>query len=338
LAFDDLAKGPLSDAAMISRLFAAGALVLSLQTAFGAELRIGMIGLDTSHAPAFTRLLNDPSNTDHVPGGRVVAGFKGGSPDLKSSWSRVDGFTRELTQKWGVTLYDSIEAMCAHVDAVLLESVDGRVHLAQARPVIAAGKPLYLDKPMAASLTDVAEIFHLAREKGVPVFSASGLRFGKNTQAARSGALGRVLKAETFSPCSIDPTHPDLFWYGIHGVESLFTVMGTGCTSVRRGQTANGKIEVIGTWQGGRTGIYREGEGYGGKAWGEKGESAVGQFDGYRPLVVAIMEFFRTGVAPVPPAETVELFAFMEAADESKRRGGAEVAIREVLERAGWSK
>jgi len=309
--------------------------VVPPSSASGAELRLGMVGLDTSHATAFTKLLNDPTDKDYVPGGRVVAAVKGGSKDIESSWTRVDGYTRELTEKWGVKIYDSIEAMCAQVDAVLIESVDGRPHLEQARPVIAAGKPLYIDKPMAGSLKDTLEIFRLARAKGVPVFSSSSLRFAKSTLAVRGGSIGEVTRAETSSPCHVDPTHPELFWYGIHGVESLFTVMGTGCESVRRGTTADGKIEVTGTWKGGRTGVYREGKGYEGKAVGSKGEAPVGAFDGYAPLVVAIMKFFQTGVAPVPEAETVELFAFMEASDESKKQGGAAVSVRDILARAG---
>jgi predicted dehydrogenase len=300
------------------------------------ELRIGMIGLDTSHATAFTALLNDPKSPDRVSGAKVVAAFKGGSPDVESSWSRVEGYTRELREKYSVTLYDSIEELCRHVDAVMLESVDGRPHLEQAKPVIKARKPLYIDKPMAGSLKDVLEIFRLAKEAGVPVFSSSSLRFGRNTQAVRNGSIGNVLRAETSSPCHLEKTHPDLFWYGIHGVESLFTVMGSGCESVKRGTTSDGRIEVKGTWKGERVGIYREDpKGYGGTAKGEKGESPVGAYDGYHPLVDEVIKFFRTGVAPVAPEETIELFAFMEAADESKRQGGAEVEIVGVLKRAG---
>lgn len=310
-------------------------LLSTLTATSAAELRLGMVGLDTSHATAFAKLLNDPSDKDYVPGGRVVAAVKGGSKDIESSWTRVDGYTRELTEKWGIKIYDTIEAMCADVDAVLIESVDGRPHLAQARPVIAAGKALYIDKPMGGSLKDVVEIFRLAREKKVPVFSSSSLRFAKSTLAVRGGSIGEVTRAETSSPCHVDPTHAELFWYGIHGVESLFTVMGTGCETVRRGTTADGRIEVTGTWKGGRVGVYREGKGYEGKAVGTKGEAPVGAFDGYAPLVVAIMKFFRTGVAPVPEAETLELFAFMEASDESKKREGAAVSVRDILVRAG---
>ena len=320
----------------LAKLLASILLGVSLTSNAAEELRLGMIGLDTSHVTAFTALLNDPKSPNHVTGAKIVAAFKGGSPDIESSWSRVEGYTKELHDKFGVTIYDSIEEMCQHVDAVMLESVDGRPHLEQARPVIKARKPLYIDKPMAGSLKDALEIFRLAKQAGVPVFSASSLRYGKTTQAVRNGSIGKVLRAETSSPCHLEKTHPDLFWYGVHGVESLFTVMGTGCESVKRGTTGDGLIEVTGTWAGGRVGIYRENpKGYGGTAKGERGESPVGAYEGYHPLVAEAVKFFRTGMAPVPPEETIEILAFMEAADESKRQGGAEVKIADMLKRAG---
>jgi hypothetical protein len=300
-----------------------------------ADLRLGMVGLDTSHVSAFTSLLNNPADKNHVPGARVVAAFKGGSPDIESSRTRVEGFTKELKEKWGVQICDTIEEMCRQVDAVMIESVDGRPHLEQAKPVIAAHKPLFIDKPLAGSLRDGMEILRLAREAGVPVFSSSSLRFAKSTQAVRQGSLGKVARAETSSPCSLEAHHPDLFFYGVHGVESLFTLLGTGCETVKRGKTAEGKIEVVGEWAGGRSGTFREAKDYTGKAWGEKGEADVGAYDGYRPLVIEAVKFFQTGVAPVPPEETIEILAFMEAADESKRQGGAPVKIKDMIKKAG---
>ena len=300
-----------------------------------ADLRIGMIGLDTSHVPAFTGILNDPKAKGHVEGAKVVAAFKGGSADIESSYKRIDGFTKTLTEKYGVKLYDSIEEMCKNVDAVMIESVDGRPHLDQARPVIKAGKPLFLDKPMAGSLKDVLELFRLAKEAKVPVFSSSSLRFAKAAQAVRNGSIGTVKYCEATSPASLEKTHPDLFWYGVHGCETLYTVMGRGCETVKRGKTEDGMIEVTGTWAGGRTGIFRESKTYTGIAKGEKGEAVIGAYDGYAPLVVEVIKFFQTGIAPVSPEETIELFTFMEAADESKRQGGAAVKISDVLKKNG---
>ncbi len=317
---------------MKSKLILAAS-VLGCWAALGADLRIGIIGCDTSHVPAFTELLNNPDAKGHVAGGKVVAAFKGGSKDIASSWSRVDQYARTLQERYGVKICDTIEELCAQVDAVLVESVDGRPHLEQVKPVLQAHKPVFIDKPMAGSLRDVLEIFRLAKEAKVPVFSASALRFGKDTQAVRQGSIGKVTYVETYGPCELEPHHPDLFWYGVHGVEALFTILGPGCETVQRGTTPEGEIEVVGLWSGGRKGVFREDKKFHGLAKGEKGEAPAGSLEGYGPLVAEIMKFFQTGVAPVKPEETVEIFAFMEAADTSKSQGGAPVKISDVLKK-----
>ncbi len=313
------------------------ALSLPLLAQEPKPLKVGIIGLDTSHATAFTGALNNkPKNPEDVPrlaGARVTHAYPQGSPDIESSTKRVPEYTAKV-KELGVEIVGSIETLVANVDAVLLETNDGRPHLAQLLPVLQAKKPVFIDKPIAASLADVIRILDAAKKAGVPLFSASSLRYGRGSQAVRAGSIGKVKSAETFSPASLEPSHPDLFWYGIHGVESLFTVMGPGCVSVKRGTTADGKIEVTGTWEGGRTGIFRESKGYGGKAIGEKGEAEVGKYDGYDPLLVEIIAMFRGGSVPVAAEETLEIYAFMEAADESKRRGGAEVTLKEVLDKA----
>lgn len=296
-------------------------------------LRAGIIGLDTSHAPAFTKTLNAASPVAGAEGVRIVAAYPKGSPDIVSSVERVPAYTEEL-KKLGVEIVDSIDELLKRVDVVFLETNDGRPHLEQVLPCLKAGKPCFIDKPIAASLSDAVAIFELAKKYRVPVFSSSSLRFGKNTLAVRGGSLGKVTHAETSSPAKLESTHPDLFWYGIHGVESLFTVMGAGCQSVTRGTTADEKIEVKGQWSGGRTGIFREGVGYAGKAVGEKGEGPVGSYDGYDPLVLEIVKFFHTGKAPVSPEETLEIYAFMEAADESKKQNGASVTLESIMTKA----
>ncbi len=299
-------------------------------------LRAGIIGLDTSHVLAFTESLNkgpkNPADADKVAGVKVVAAYPQGSKDIEASVKRVPEYT-EKVKTLGVEIVDSIEELMKRVDVVFLESNDGRVHLEQVRPVLKAGKPVFIDKPIAGNLAEVILILEEAKKAGVPLFCSSSLRFGKNTQAVHKGSIGKVKSAETTSPSSLEKTHPDLYWYGVHGCESLFTVMGTGCKSVKRGTTSDGKIEVIGTWGDGRTGIFRESKGYGGKAIGENGEAAIGSYDGYDVLLFEIIKMFRSGKPPVSAEETIELYAFMEAADESKRRGGAEVTLQEVLEK-----
>jgi predicted dehydrogenase len=297
--------------------------------------RIGMIGLDTSHVTAFAKLIND---REKEFGCKVVAGYPGGSADVEASASRVQQFTNELKDKFGVEIVGTIEDLCQKVDGVLLESVDGRPHLEQVRPVIAAKKPVYIDKPMAGSLAHVLEIFRLAKEAGVPCWSSSSLRFCPRVIGMRNNdAVGDVLGCDAFSPCSLEPHHPDLYWYGVHGVEILFTIMGTGCESVRRVQT-DGYELVVGVWKGGRIGTFRGLRAgkldYGALVYGTKGIARAGNNEGYEPLVAEIVKFFKTGQVPVPPEETIEVFAFMTAADESKAQNGAPVTIASVLEKA----
>jgi len=318
---------------MIRSLLTLTVALLTASSISAQNIRAGIIGLDTSHVLSFSKTLNETPQKPEVMGVRMVAAYPQGSKDIEGSTKRVPEYT-EKVKAMGVEIVPSIDALLDKVDVVFLETNDGRPHLEQLLPCLKAGKPVFIDKPIAGTLVDAIKIFDEAKKAGVPVFSSSSLRFGKNTQAVRGGSIGTVKQAETTSPASLEVTHPDLFWYGIHGVESLFTVMGTGCVSVKRDTTAEGKITVTGTWEGGRTGTFTEAKGYTGKAVGDKGEAPIGSYDGYDPLLFAAVHFFRTGVAPVKPEETLEIYAFMEAADESKRQGGAEVTIKSVMDKA----
>ena len=307
------------------------------QTDSVQPLRVGIIGLDTSHVVVFTRIFNDDADPEHVPGVRVVAAFKGGSPDVEASRTRVDTFTAELREKWNIKIVDDIPTLCGMVDAILLESVDGRTHLEQVKPVLAAKKPVYIDKPLAASYKDAKEITRLAQQAGVPWFSTSALRFWEETQRLKSsaGLVGDMVGYTVYGPSPTEPHHPDLMWYGIHGVEMLFTLMGVGCESVSRVSTANEDV-VVGRWKDGRLGVmrgFRNGlSEYGITLFSDKSVlHSEPRPSVYGPLLVEIAKFFRTQVPPVHPEETLEIMAFIEAADMSKARGGASVQLSEVM-------
>lgn len=303
---------------------------LCVASAAGARLRLGIIGTDTSHVTAFTQILNDESSPDHVPGGQVVAAYKGGSPDVESSATRVDQFAAELRSKWNVRFFATIPELCRNVDAVLLESVDGRVHLEQARLVIAAHKPLFIDKPLASTLEDAREIARLAAEAGVPWFSASSLRFG---EIAETMKFADATGVDTWGPGPLEPHHQlDLSWYAIHPIELLYALMGPGCGEVTRIFTPDADV-IVGRWKDGRIGTVRAlrpyGD-YGAVVFRPKQvlESPSRPADSYRPLLVEIMKFFETGQPPVPNRETLEIFAFMDAAQRSKEQGGKPMRLR----------
>ncbi|MBN9382520.1 MAG: Gfo/Idh/MocA family oxidoreductase [Chitinophagaceae bacterium] len=304
--------------------------------AFAAPIKVGVIGLDTEHSVAFTRTLNDPQAPADVAGFRVVAAFPYGSRDIPSSVAMIPGFTEEM-KKLGVEIVSSVDELIRRSDVILLETNDGRLHLQQALPVLKSRKRVFIDKPIAASLADAAAIFDAAKKYGTPLFSSSSLRFMDSAQSVAAGKIGKVLGADAYGPASMEKTHPDLFWYGIHAIEALYTVMGTGCKTVTRFYTEGTDVVVgiwadgrIGTFRGTRTGTYD----FGGTVFGEKGVASIGPWQGYRPLVVKIAEFFRTGQAPVTAEETLEIFAFMEAAQQSRDQGGIPVALESMLQKA----
>lgn len=298
------------------------------------ELKIGLIGLDTSHVIAFTELFNDPKNPNHIPGARVIAGFKGGSPDIESSYSRVDGYTKRLKEEFGVEIVDTIEELCSRVDAVMLTSVDGRVHLEQVKPVFQAKKRVFIDKPLAGSLVDALKIAKLAKEHNVPWFSSSSYRFYTSMTKLLKQDIGAVNTVISYGPCHIEPHHPDLFWYGVHPTEALFTVLGKGCETVTRVNTPDTDV-VTGVWRDSRVGVLvglRKGTlPHQVIAFGEKGTAYQEEESDYAPLAREAVKFFRTGVPPVSPEETIEIFAFMESADESKRQGGIPIRLSDVI-------
>ncbi len=299
-------------------------------------LRVGVIGLDTSHVPAFTKAFNAEPADPEMQNCRVVAAYPFGSRTIESSSSRIPKYTEEV-KKLGLEVVDSIDDLLSKVDCVLLETNDGRPHLEQALQVFRVGKPVFIDKPTGSKLSEVVAIYQAADHFDVPVFSSSSLRYAEGAQAIRGGKVGRVLGCDAYSPCSLEPTHVDLYWYGIHGCETLFTCMGIGCASVSHTSTDDFEL-AVGRWTDGRIGTFRGlragSRGYGGTAFGEKGITQIGGYGGYRPLVVEIAKFFRTRQAPVDAAETIQLYAFMQAASESKQRGGQPVKIAEVMEAA----
>jgi hypothetical protein len=303
----------------------------------GQTIKAGFIGLDTSHVPDTLQAFSRAKPGGPLDGVKIVAAYPGGTRDNPHSWSRVRQFT-ESTRKSGVEIVDSIDALLKKVDAVMLTSVDGRSHLEQVKPVIAAGKPVYIDKPLAGTLADAVAIFRLAEKNRVPCFSSSSLRFSPDIIALADPAkVGKVIGCEAHSPCTLEEHHPDLYWYGIHGVEILYTIMGPGCQTVSRVHTPGTDV-ALGVWKEGRVGSFRglrEGKpDYGATVYGSKANTCGGKYNGHEPLVVQIVKFFKTGKSPVPDEVTLEIYAFMEAADESKRQGGRPVSVQSVMEKA----
>ena len=316
-----------------------------------APIKVGVIGLDNYQAVAFTQLFHDPQAVGDLAGIRVVAAVPLGSPDIEESVRELPKWT-EAIQKFDVPLVDSIETLLSRVDAVLIMSLDARTHLAEAKPVVEAGKPVYIGRPLAASLADAVEIFRLAKQHNTPVFSCSQHRCSPGFIGMRNHEeVGKVLGCDVYGGCPREPHHPDLTWHGIHGVETLYTIMGLGCVSLTRASTDLADV-VTGVWNDGRVGTYRAirqgGLKYSATVFGDKGVAPAGiygyaapvkgvvppgRYMGYEATAIEIARFFKTRQPPVSAEETIEIFTFLEAAEESKRQNGAVVKLATVLEK-----
>ena len=312
------------------------AIAMLCSTAFSQQVvRIGIIGLDTSHSTAFTELINGGKES-WAEGFKIVAAYPYGSRTIESSYKRIPDYI-EKVKAHGVKIVDSIDELLKEVDCVLLETNDGNPHLEQAIKVFRAGKPCFIDKPLGATLADAIAIYAMADKYGATFFSSSALRFTPANQQLRRSEAGEIIGADCYSPHSPEPTHPDFGFYGIHGVETLYTILGTGCNSVSRVSTEQGDV-VTGAWKDGRIGTFRaivKGPHiYGGTAYTTKQAIAAGGYVGYKPLLQEILNYFRTGKVPVSKEETIEIFAFMKASNMSKERDGDVVTIDEAM-RAG---
>lgn len=293
------------------------------------DLKIGMIGLDTSHATAFTKLLNDPRNPYQVKGGKVVMAFPVGSSDFDLSYTRIDKITEEVKQ-YGAKIVDSIEEVAEHCDAILVESVDGRVHLEQVSKLAGFKKPIFIDKPLCLHSSDAKKIEEESRRYNTPIMSSSALRFAESLRNALSiQERGNIMGADCFGPIKLVETQPGYFWYGIHTIEMLFTILGSGAKSVRMVANLDSDL-IISQWEDGRIGTIRGNrkgnDNFGAVIHYEKGSEFVPIDSSGKPLYASLLEqimlFFKTARPIVPISETKEIIRFIEASNKSMKTGG----------------
>lgn len=316
-------------------------------------IRVGVIGVDNYQCVAFTELFHKPpADNPDLRGIQVVCAIPGGSPDITESVENLPKWKKRMGEL-GAEMVETPAELLKRVDAVLIMSLDGRKHREQVEPVLKAGKPVYIGRPMVASLADAVAIFDLAARHQTPIFSCSQHRFSPGFIGMRNHPeCGDVLGAVVYGGCPREPSHPDLYWHAIHGVETLYTIMRPGCVSVTRTETDKADV-VTGVWKDGRVGTFRgirEGAvKYSAIVFGTKGVAPAGQYGyaapvkgvvpkgrymGYEGIATEIARFFKTRTPPVSPAETLELFAFLEAAEQSKRQGGARILLADVLAQA----
>lgn len=316
-------------------------------------VRVGILGVDNYQCVAFTQLFHKPpEDNPDLEGIHVVAAWPGGSSDIEESVKGVPRWEERL-DAMNVKIEDSIDDVLKQVDAVLIMTLDGRAHLNLARAALEAHKPLYIGRPLAASLEDAIAIFDLAEKHQTPLFSCSQHRFSPGFIGMRNHEeVGEVVGCDVYGGYETEPHHSEFFWHSVHSFETLQIIMGPGVVSVTTRSTPDADL-VTGVFSDGRIGTFRAIKRgaikYSALVFGTKGivpagmygyaapiQGVVpkGRYKGYEGVATEIAKFFKTGKPPIKPAETIELFAFMEAAHVSKRQGGIPIRLEEVLTKA----
>ncbi|GAB5562866.1 MAG: Gfo/Idh/MocA family oxidoreductase [Synoicihabitans sp.] len=297
-----------------------------------SEIKIGIVGLDSSHAPKYTELLQDTSHPHHVSGGRIVAAYAGGSDNWELSYARLPGFRAEMADRFDVPIHDSIEAVAEASDALMILSVDGRVHRAQFETVTTAapGKPIYVDKPLACAKSEAQAMAGRAAASDTPVFSSSVWRFAPGVIKAQAAMAGGSQKAKLHG---MWPLHPGLHgwaFYGVHHIELLYALMGSGCERVRC-ENEGSHETITGYWPHGRTGTittdHEKETPFAGEITGGDGQPLALDLEVtiselYSAFLTKALEFFRGDPVPVPLTETCETIAFLESAWRSRESAG----------------
>ena len=292
-----------------------------------APMTVGLIGLDTSHVPRFARLLNDPEDPHHVPGARVVAGYPGGSPDFELSYSRVPQYTRELQGDYDVEILDSPEQVAKHCDLVMITAVDGRAHRDLVQRVLPAGKPIFVDKPMATTLEDAKAMIDMCQTQNVPLMSCSSLRYADNFRAAVAQTKD-LQGIDLFGPMAMEDTQPGFFWYGVHSVEILISAMGPDVLEVNTMTTEDHDVAVV-RYKDGRVGTIhglRESHlEFGAVLHAPDGPKAINLMQNERPyyasMLQAIIESLSQGQSGVPTSQMLATVATIEAINRSRDTG-----------------
>jgi predicted dehydrogenase len=328
-------------------------------------VRVGILGLDNYQGLAYAQLFNDPKAADDLAGVKVVAAYDIGGDDhpesaaLTARWKETFarfGSTAEkgpLKDYTPVEMLNSVEDLLSRCDAVMIMSLDGRLHLRQAEPVLKAGKRLYIGRPLAASLADAVAILKLAESTGTPCFSSSQHRFSPGFIGMRNHPeVGKVLGCDVYGGYDLQGPKADAFTIPLHSLETLYTIMGPGVKTVSCTSTPQTESFTL-VWKDGRIGTYRgikEGKvKYSATVFGDLGVSPSGiyghgvpvqgvvplkdKYMGYEGIAREVAKFFKGGPVPVPASETLEIFAVLQAAEQSRAQNGKPATLPDVTAR-----
>jgi predicted dehydrogenase len=283
------------------------------------DIRVALIGLDTSHTIEFANRMQGPD----CPADQKVAGLRAvNCLRFETPFQNEEGLNNRQKQLeiWGIKVTTNFDEAVADCDALMIEINDPAFHWEYFTKCAALGKRMFLDKPLADTIQNGRKIYDLIQSRNLSVFSSSSLRFIPSfLEACRQ--MPAPIFVHAYGPLGKAPAGSGVVWYGVHSFELLERAMGRGARSVTVKKDDAG-VTCIVSYPDNRRGIVELSEG----AWVWGGELrmkdqsvpfVVNMDYAYRDLLREVETFFRTGVAPVVMADTLEVMALLDAARRS---------------------
>jgi predicted dehydrogenase len=325
----------------------------------GNPVRVGILGIDNYQCVEYTKHFNDPKAEEDFAGLRVTAAYAATSDSYPESAALAARWKEQLLGLYAkpanpadaavppIEFVGSLDELLARCDAVMIMSLDGRQHLAQATAVLKAGKRLFIGRPLASSVEDAVAIMKVAEETKTPCWSSSQHRYSPGFIGMRNHPeVGKVLGCDVYGGWDVKAAEADRFIRPLHSIETLYAILGRGVVSVSCNSTPSAE-SITATWNDGRVGTYRgikEGAvKYSATVFGDKGVSTAGiyghgvpvqgvvptndKYMGYEGIAHEMAKFFKGGPVPVKAEETLEIYSFLLAAEESKAKEGAPVKL-----------
>ncbi len=255
--------------------------------------KVGIIGSENSHAAAFSEIFNLSGTYDDV---RVTA-----------IWGEDMEASRKIAEKCHVEIVKPMD-MLHQVDAVMVTSRNGALHWGYVRPFIEAGKPAFVDKPLANDYAEAKSIIDLAAEKRVPLVGGSSLKLIADTLALKEAAdearaKGELLGGNVYAPVSLDNPYGGFYFYSSHLIEIALTIFGYDPVAVNAVRTQAGVAVLLEYASYAVTLNYTESAyNYGGVVLTKGGAIGreINMGDAYAREVASFVNMLRTGESDVP--------------------------------------
>ena len=294
------------------------------------EIKVALIGLDTSHTIEFARRIQAPDcpPDQKVSGLRATACLRFSTP-----FQNEDGLNlrQKQLEDWGIKVTTDFNDAVKGCDAIMLEINDASYHLEYFKKCAGLGKPIFLDKPLADNIENGLEIVRLAKKNKVNAISASSLRFDAGLIKA-CAEMPNPTFVSVYGPLGVAPAGSSIVWYGVHAFEMLEKAMGKGsaCVTVR---TDGAGVVAIMDYPDKKRGVVELTKGawiYGGTLRNSETAISYSVVAGslYANIMKEIEKFFRTGKASFNLEDTVEVMAMLDAAERSFKSGKTETVYR----------